>query len=53
MNNKKDTTVEKNNEEKILNIDSFSTVWSMIKLNPINYLEKETNKEIILNLVAI
>ena len=25
----------------------------MIKLNPINYLEKETNKEIILNLVAI
>ena len=53
MNNNKDITVEKNNKEKILSIDSFSTVWSMIKLNTINYLEKETNKEIILNLVAI
>ena len=52
MNNSKDI-IEKNNKEKILSIDSFSTVWSMIKLNTINYLEKETNKEIILNLVAI
>ena len=52
MNNSKDI-IEKNNEEKILRIGSFSTVWSIIKLNTINYLEKETNKEIILNLVAI
>lgn len=55
MNNNKDITVEKNkdHEEKLFYIDNFSTVWSMIKLNTINYLEKETNKEIILNLVAI
>jgi hypothetical protein len=42
-----------NNDEKSIIIDTFSSVWSMLKLNTINYQDKETNEIITLNLVAI
>ena len=39
--------------EKTLLIEDYSSVWSMIKLNPIEFIDEENNKSIILNLVAI
>lgn len=38
-------------DENHITINNFSSVWCMLKLNPINYMEKEKNT--ILNLVAI
>ena len=46
-------SIENNNDENIISIESFSSIWSIIKLNPIKYFVEENNKFIILNLVAI
>ena len=39
--------------EKTLFIEDYSSVWSMIKLNPIEFTDEENNKSIILYLAAI
>jgi len=39
--------------EKTLLIEEYFSVWSMIKLNPIEFIDEESNKSVILNLVAI
>ena len=42
-----------NSNEKTLFIEYYCFVWSMIKLNPIEFIEEEKNVPIILNLAAI